>query len=111
MSPTYLWVHLYRADATVPLVDHVIHGVAVGLDLQGAQLAVHGEIGEVHGAGGLHRQSHAPQYLPQVCDPQELVLLGRHMEVGSLLIDKERVRNPDLVDVIGSDNKLGNSVL
>ena len=44
-------------------------------------------------------------------DPQELVLLGRHVEVGSLLIDKERVRNPDLVDVIGSDNKLGNSIL
>ena len=66
---------------------------------------------QIHGTGGLHCQSHAPQYLPQVCDPQELVLLGRHMEVGSLLIDKERVRNPDLVDVIGSDNKLGNSVL
>ena len=43
-----------RADATVPLVDHVVHGVAVGLDLQGAELAVQGEVGEVHGAGGLY---------------------------------------------------------
>ena len=100
-----------RADAAVPLVHHIVHGVAVGLDLQGAQLAVEGEVGEVHGAGGLHCQSHTSQYLSKVGYPQELVLLGCHVEVGSLFIDKECVRNPDLVDVVSGNNKLGNSVL
>ena len=67
--------------------------------------------GIYHGTGCLHCQSHASEYLAQVGDPQELVLLGRHVEVGSLLIDKEGVGNPDLIDVVRSNNKLGNSVL
>ena len=107
----YLRVNLDRADSTVPLVDHVVHGVAVGLDLQGAQLAVEGEVGEVHGAGGLHCQSHTSQYLSQVGDPQELVLLGGHVEVGRLLVDEERVGHPDLVDVVSSNNQLRHAVL
>ena len=74
-------------------------------------LAVQREVGEVHRTGCLHSQSHTPQYLAQVGDPQELVLLGRHVEVGSLLVDEECVRNPDLVDVISRNNKLRNSVL
>ena len=103
--------HLNRLDPVVPAKHQVSHGVAVALYLQGAELAVHWEVGEVHGAGRLHSEPHAPQDLAQVGDPQKLVLLGRHVEVGSLLIDKEGVRNPDLVDVVSSNNKLGNSVL
>ena len=74
-------------------------------------LTVQREVGEVHRTGCLHSQSHTPQYLAQVGDPQELVLLGRHVEVGSLLVDKECVRDPDLIDVISRNNKLGHSVL
>ena len=95
----------------MPAEHEVGHGVAVALDLQGAELAVHGEVGEVHGAGGLHREPHAPQDLAQVGDPQKLVLLGRHMEVGSLLIDKEGVRNPDLLDIICGHNQLCDAIL
>ena len=71
-----------------------------------AHLAVQGEVGEVHGAGGLHRQSHAPQYLTQVCDPQELVLLRGGVEPGYLLVNKERVRHPDLPDVVRTYHQL-----
>ena len=74
-------------------------------------MAVHGKVGEVHGTSGLNRQSHAPQNLAQVGDPQELVLLGRLVEVGSLLVDKEGVRNPDLTNVVCSYNQLGDSIL
>ena len=95
----------------MPTKDQVGHGVAVALYLQGAELAVHGEVGEVHGAGGLHSEPHAPQDLAQVGDPQELVLLGRHMEVGSLLINKEGVWNPDLLDIICSHNQLCDAIL
>ena len=95
----------------MPAEDEVGHGVAVALDLQGAELAVHGEVGEVHGTGGLHGEPHAPQDLAQVGDPQKLVLLGRHMEVGSLLIDKEGVWNPDLLDIICGHNQLCDAVL
>ena len=52
-----------------------------------------------------------PEYLPQVCYPEELVLLGGHVEVGRLLVDKEGVGHPDLVDVVGRHDKLGDSVL
>ena len=95
----------------MPAEDEVGHGVAVALDLQGAELAVHGEVGEVHGAGGLHSEPHAPQDLAQVGDPQKLVLLGRHVEVGGLLIDKERVGNPNLLDVICCHNQLRDAIL
>ena len=44
-------------------------------------------------------------------DPEELVLLGGHMEVCSLLIDKERVRDPDLLDVVGSHHQLRHTTL
>ena len=43
----------------MPAEHEVSHGVAVALYLQGAELAVHGEVGEVHGTGGLHCQPHA----------------------------------------------------
>ena len=103
--------HLDRLDPVVPAKDQVGHGVSVALYLQGAELAVHREVGEVHGAGRLHSEPHAPQDLAQVGDPQKLVLLGRHVEVGGLLIDKERVGNPNLLDVIGCHNQLGDAIL
>ena len=74
----------------LPDVDHVVHGVAVALYLQGAHLAVHGEVGQVHRACGLHRQPHAvkisknrinikhlkpSQNFSLVCYPQELIFL------------------------------------
>ena len=102
---------LYRVESIMPAVDQVRHGVAITLNLEGAQLAVHGKVGEVHGTGGLHCQPHAPQNLPQVGDPQELVLLGRLVEVGGLLVNKECVRNPDLTNVVCSHNQLGDSIL
>ena len=37
---------------------------------------------------------------------QELVLGGGLVEVGSLLVDKEGVRNPDQLDVVGAHHKL-----
>ena len=46
-----------------------------------------------------------------MCDPEELVLLGGHVEVGRLLVDKEGVGHPDLVDVVGRHDKLSDSVL
>ena len=39
-------------------------------------------------------------------DPQELVFSGRLVEVGSLLIDKECIRNPDQLDVVSTNDKL-----
>ena len=95
----------------MPAEHQVGHGVAVALDLEGAELAVHGEVGEVHGTGGLHGEPHAAQDLAQVCDPQELVLLGRHVEVGRLFVNKEGVGNPDLLDVVCGHDQLGDAIL
>ena len=53
----------------------------------------------------------APQNLSVMEDSQELIFSCGNVEVGSLLIDKECVRDPDLIDVISRNNKLGNSVL
>ena len=102
---------LYRVESIMPAVDQVRHGVSITLNLEGAQLAVHWKVGEVHGTRGLDRQSHAPQNLPQMGDPEELVLLGRLVEVGGLLVDKEGVWNPDLTNVVCSYNQLGDSIL
>ena len=107
----YMIPDLYRVESIMPAVDQVRHGVAITLNLEGTQLAVHGKVGEVHGTGGLNRQSHAPQNLPQVGDPQKLVLLGCLVEVGSLLVDKKGVWNPDLTNVVCSHNQLGDSIL
>ena len=38
-------------------------------------------------------------------DPQELVLRGGLVEQSDLLVDKECVRNPDLLDVLSSNNE------
>ena len=65
-----------------------------------AHLAVQGEVGEVHGAGGLHGEPHAALDLAGVGDPQELVLLRGGVEVSRLLVDEEGVRHPDLLDVV-----------
>ena len=46
-----------------------------------------------------------PQDFTSVQDSQELVLGGGLVEVGSLLVDKERVRNPDEVDVFSTHDK------
>ena len=48
----------------MPAEHEVSHGVTVALYLQGAELAVHREVGEVHGAGRLHSEPHTPQDLP-----------------------------------------------
>ena len=34
--------------------------------------------------------------------PKELILLGGNVEVGSLLVNKESVRDPDLLYVVSS---------
>ena len=94
--------------ATVPGVFQVGHRVAKTLDLDGAHLDVEGEVREVHGAGRLDGESHAPEYLPRVHDPQELVLSGGLVEQGNLLVDKECVRNPNLFDVVCSHDQLVN---
>ena len=54
----------------------------------------------------LDGEPHGPEDLPRVHDPQELVLRGGLVEQSNLLIDKERVRNPYLLDVLCSNNKL-----
>ena len=59
---------------------------------------------EVHGTGCLYSEPHAPEYLPRVHDPEELVLGGGLVEQSDLLVDKERVRHPDESDVLGTDN-------
>ena len=92
--------------ATVPGVLQVGHRVAETLDLDGAHLDVEGEVREVHGAGRLDGQPHAPEYLPRVHDPQELVLGGGLVEQGNLFVDKECVRDPNLFDILGSNNQL-----
>ena len=71
-----------------------------------AHLAVQGEVGEVHGAGGLHGEPHAALDLAGVGDPQELVLLRGGVEPGYLLVNKERVRHPDLPDVVRTYHQL-----
>ena len=67
-------------------------------------LDVEWKVSEVHGTGGLDGEPHAPQYLPRVHDPQELVLRGGLVEQGDLLVDKERVRHPDQSDVLRTNN-------
>ena len=54
----------------------------------------------------LDGEPHGPQDLPGVHDPQELVLRGGLVEQSDLLVDKECVRNPDLLDVLSSNNEL-----
>ena len=54
----------------------------------------------------LDGEPHGAQDLPRVHDSQELVLRGGLVEQCDLLVDKECVRNPDLLDVLSSNNKL-----
>ena len=54
----------------------------------------------------LDGEPHGPQDLPGVHDPQELVLRGGLVEQSDLLVDKECVRNPDLLDVLSTNNQL-----
>ena len=51
-------------------------------------------------------EPHRPQDLSRVHDPEELVLRGGLVEQSYLLVDKECVRNPDLLDVLSSYNEL-----
>ena len=106
----HLGVHLHRL-VVVPDVDQVGHGVAVALDLQGADLAVHGEEGEVHGTGRLHSQPDTAEYFSPGRDPEELVVLGGRVELGRLLVDKEGVRDPDEVDVVRPHHQLAHTAL
>ena len=59
---------------------------------------------KVHRTGCLDGEPHAPQYLPCVHYPQELVLRGGLVEQGDLLVDKEGVRHPDQSDVLSTNN-------
>ena len=52
----------------------------------------------------LNGEPHASEYLAGVHDPQELVLSGGLVEQRDLLIDKERVRDPDQSDVLRTNN-------
>ena len=61
---------------------------------------------EVHGTCGLYSETHAPEYLSCVHDPEELVLCSGLVEQSDLLIDKESVRHPDLVDVVRTNHQL-----
>ena len=96
--------HLYGVVPAVPGVPHVRHGVAEALNLHGAHLDVEGEVCQVHGTGGLDGESHAPEDLSRVHDPQELVLCGGGVEQRDLLVDKEGVRNPDQFDVLRTNH-------
>ena len=44
-------------------------------------------------------------------DPEELVLLGGRVEPRHLLVDKEGVRDPDLVDVVRTNHQLARRTL
>ena len=101
-----IWRHLYRIISIIPGILEVRHGVPEALNLHGAHLGVEGEVSEVHGTGGLDGEPHAPQHVPGVHDPQELVLRGGLVEQSDLLVDKECVRNPDLLDVLSTNNQL-----
>ena len=78
---------------------------------QRAELAVHWKVDQVHGAGGLHRQPHRPEDLPEVGDPEELVLRRGHVEGGRLFVDEKGVGHPDELDVVGADDELVEALL
>ena len=84
----------------------VRHCVAKALNLHGTQLVVHGEVGEVHVAGGLDSQPDAPEDVAALGYSQELILCCCFVKSCHLLIDKERVRHPDKADILGSNYKL-----
>ena len=86
----------------MPCILEVRHGVAKALNLHCAHLGVHGEVSQVHGAGGLDGEPHAPEDLSSVHDPQELVLRGGLVEQSDLLVDKEGVWHPDQLDVFSA---------
>ena len=92
--------------ATVPGVLQIRHGVAEALNLHSAHLDIEGEVGQVHGTGRLDGQPHASQYFPGVDDAEKLILRGGLMEQCNLLIDKECVRNPNELDILGTNNQL-----
>ena len=92
--------HLDRPQPFVPLILKVRHGVSKTLNLYGAQLIVHGEVGQVHEAGGLDCQADAPQDISILHDPQKLILCSSLVEQGNLLINKEGVRHPDEANVL-----------
>ena len=52
----------------VPAVLEVRHGVAEALYLHGAHLGVKGEVGEVHGAGGLEGEHQSEASIVQIVD-------------------------------------------
>mgnify|MGYP001489310407 CR=1 FL=1 len=59
----------------------------------------------------LDSEPNAPENFPFVGNPEELVVLCGRVELSRLLIDKERVGNPNLLDVIGCHNQLGDAIL
>ena len=59
----------------VPAVLEVRHGVAEALYLHGAHLGVEGEVGEVHGAGGLEGEHQSEASIVQSVDqPQASIV-------------------------------------
>ena len=84
----------------------VRHCVAKTLDLNRAELVIHGEVGEVHVAGRLDGQPDAPEDVAALGYSQELILCCCFVKSCHLLIDKERVRHPDKADILGSNYKL-----
>lgn len=47
----------------------------------------------------------APEHVAILVNPQELVGSGCRVPIGLLLVHKERVRHPDLLDVLGPDSQ------
>ena len=61
---------ILRILTVCPLISQIRHGVAKTFNLYSAQLAVHGEVGQVHGTGRLDGQPHTAQDLASMHYPR-----------------------------------------
>ena len=82
------------------------HGVPETLNLNSTQLVVHREVCQVHVAGGFDCQPDAPENVTVLRDSQKLVFRGCLVKCCDLLVDEERVRDPDESDVLGPHHQL-----
>ena len=66
----------FKILTVCPFISEICHSVAKTFNLHSTQLAVHGEVGQVHGTGSLDGQPHTTQDLASMHYPKKIIYTG-----------------------------------